>query len=54
LNDVVFEDAGFAEGSQDGDGQYRDRNGRGDRETSTETYIDCDSAEENTKDCAED
>ena len=54
LNDVVFEDAGFAERSQDGDGQNRDGNGCGDRETSTETDIYGDSTEENAEDCPED
>jgi len=54
LDDVVFEDAGFAEGSQDGDRKYRDWDGRGDRKACTKTDVDSNGSEENTEEAAQD
>ena len=53
LDDVVFEDAGAAEGAEDGDGEDGDRNGGGDGETGAEADVDGDGAEEDAEDGAE-
>jgi hypothetical protein len=54
LNDVVFEDAGFAEGAKDGDGEDGDGDGGGDGETGAETDVDSDRSEEDAEEAAED
>ncbi len=53
LDDIVFEDAGLAEGSQDGDGEDGDGNGRGYGKSGTEANVDGDGSEENAEDCSQ-
>ncbi len=54
LDDVVFEDAGLAEGSEDGDGEDRDGDGGGYGEARAEAYVDGDGSEEDAEEAAED
>lgn len=54
LDDVVLEDRGLAEGSEDGDGEDRDGDGRGYGETCAEADVDGDCSEEDAEEGAED
>ncbi len=54
LDDVVFEDAGFAEGAEDGDGEDGDGDGGGYCESGAEADVDGDCSEEDAEDGAED
>lgn len=54
LNDIVFEDAGFAEGAEDGDGENRDGDGSSDGEAGAKANIDGNCAENDTEEGAED
>jgi len=54
LDDVVLEDAGAAEGAEDGDGEDRDWDGGGDGESGAETDVDGDGSEEDSEEGAED
>ena len=51
LDDVVFEDAGFAEGAEDGDGEDGDGDGGGDGEAGAEADVDGDGSEEDAEEC---
>ena len=53
LDDVVFEDGGFAEGAEDGDGEDGDGDGGGDGEAGAEADVDGDGSEEDAEDGAE-
>ena len=54
LDDVVFEDAGAAEGSEDGDGEDGDGDTGGDGKASAKTNIDGNGAEEDAEEGSED
>ena len=54
LDDVVFEDAGSAEGAEDGDREDRDGDGGGYGEAGAEADVDGDSSEEDAEESAED
>ena len=54
LDDVVFEDAGAAEGSEDGDGEDGDGDTGGNCKACAETDIDGDSTEEDAEEGSED
>ncbi len=54
LDDVVFEDAGAAEGAEDGDGEDGDGDGGGYGEAGAEADVDGDGSEEDAEEGAED
>ena len=53
LDDVVFEDGRLAKGAQNGDGQDRDRDGRGHGKTGAQPNVNCDGTEDDREDTAE-
>ncbi len=53
LDDVVFEDAGSAEGAEDGDGEHGDGDACGDRKPGAQADVDRYCAEEYAEDCAQ-
>ncbi len=53
LDDVVLEDGGAAEDAQDADGEHRDGNGGGDRESGAQAHVDRDRAEDDAEDRAQ-
>ncbi len=54
LDDVVLEDAGAAEGAEDGDRQDGDGDGGGYGESGAEAYVDGDGSEENAEEGTQD